>query len=70
MNRCDRHLRAKHGVVVAALVFAVACRPGSTTTPAQDATGPRRVANLHAFARVYGVVRWFHPSDEIGRAHV
>jgi hypothetical protein len=23
----------------------------------------RRVANLHAFARLYGVVRWFHPSD-------
>jgi hypothetical protein len=22
-----------------------------------------RVANLHAFARLYGVVRWFHPSD-------
>jgi len=24
---------------------------------------PDRVANLHAFARLYGVVRWFHPSD-------
>jgi hypothetical protein len=24
---------------------------------------PPRVANLHAFARLYGVVRWFHPSD-------
>ena len=22
-----------------------------------------RVANLHAFAQLYGVVRWFHPSD-------
>jgi hypothetical protein len=22
-----------------------------------------RVANLHAFARLYGVLRWFHPSD-------
>jgi hypothetical protein len=22
-----------------------------------------QVANLHAFARLYGVVRWFHPSD-------
>jgi hypothetical protein len=24
------------------------------------------VANLHAFARLYGVVRWFHPSDTAG----
>ena len=24
---------------------------------------PQRVANLHSFARLYGVVRWFHPSD-------
>jgi C-terminal processing protease CtpA/Prc len=22
-----------------------------------------RISNLHAFARLYGVVRWFHPSD-------
>jgi len=22
-----------------------------------------RIANLHAFARIYGVLRWFHPSD-------
>ena len=27
------------------------------------AAGVPRVANLHAFARLYGVVRWFHPSD-------
>jgi hypothetical protein len=25
-----------------------------------------RVTNLHAFARVYGLVRWFHPSDAAG----
>ena len=63
MCKYDRHLRAKHGIIVAALVFAVACRTGATTTRPQDAAGPRRVANLHAFARLYGVVRWFHPSD-------
>jgi hypothetical protein len=30
---------------------------------AHDGGPPPRVANLHAFARLYGVVRWFHPSD-------
>jgi hypothetical protein len=49
--------------IVAALVFGSACRTGSTTTPGQGAAGPLRVANLHTFARLYGVVRWFHPSD-------
>jgi len=63
MNRCDGHLRFKHGIIVAALVFGVACQTGSTTTLVRDADGSRRVANLHAFARLYGVVRWFHPSD-------
>lgn len=27
-----------------------------------------QVANLEAFARIYGVVRWFHPSDEAEKA--
>lgn len=31
--------------------------PSAHPDPAQ------RLANLHAFARLYGVVRWFHPSD-------
>jgi len=26
-------------------------------------TRQTRIANIHAFARLYGVVRWFHPSD-------
>jgi len=33
-------------------------------TPARARQADRRVANLHAFARLYGVVRFFHPSDE------
>lgn len=45
-------------------LFAVAaCSRGAATTPAVTDANARRVANLHAFARLYGVVRWFHPSD-------
>lgn len=33
------------------------------TPPINSVTKASRVANLHAFARLYGVLRWFHPSD-------
>jgi len=51
------------GIIVALLV-SVACHTGTATqAPSATAAVPARVANLHAFARIYGVVRWFHPSD-------
>ena len=31
---------------------------------APRAAAAREVANLHAFAQLYGAMRWFHPSDE------
>src|SRR5262245_30929938 len=43
------------------MVLAVACggpRPGP---PAPES---RELANLRALARLYGVMRWFHPTDE------
>lgn len=41
-----------------------ACHRGVADSTAQPSpTGRTRIANLHAFARLYGVVRWFHPSD-------
>jgi C-terminal processing protease CtpA/Prc len=43
-----------------ALVLA-SCHPHAAPPP--EPAQPPRVANLHAFARLYGVVRWFHPSD-------
>ena len=49
-----------------AVALAGGCGPGggagasSAPTPRGD---PQLVA-LRAFARLYGVVRWFHPSDE------
>ena len=51
-------------ILVAALVLGGACHAGGAGNAA-PATGsaPPRVANLHAFARLYGVLRWFHPSD-------
>jgi hypothetical protein len=38
---------------------------GCAGAPPRPATlsPSHEVANLHAFARLYGVVRWFHPSD-------
>ncbi len=35
-------------------------------TPAQKA-GDREVQNLRTFAKLYGYVRYFHPSDEASR---
>lgn len=32
-------------------------------SPHVETSASRVVANLHAFARLYGIVRWFHPSD-------
>src|SRR5438477_12417733 len=49
-------------LVAAALWTSVSCRaPRSTQAPA--AVASPRIANLHAFGRLYGVLRWFHPSD-------
>jgi Peptidase family S41 len=41
-----------------------ACHGGAVSRRpiAQTAAAPN-VANLHTFARLYGVLRWFHPSD-------
>jgi hypothetical protein len=47
-----------------ALLVGGACHTGTARqAPSATAPTPARVANLHAFARIYGVVRWFHPSD-------
>jgi hypothetical protein len=46
--------------IVVALAFASACLPSSA---AVRALTPSPVASLRAFARLYGVIRWFHPSD-------
>lgn len=47
----------------AALAFAAAT--GTTQEPsAPPPSETRELANLRAFARLYGVVRFFHPSDE------
>jgi C-terminal processing protease CtpA/Prc len=48
--------------VIAAMLAGAACHAGAgERSPATAAAS--RVAALHAFARLYGVVRWFHPSD-------
>ncbi len=52
------------GIVVA---IAAACggAPGQDRpAPAGAAAAERELASLRAFAQLYGVVRWFHPSDE------
>jgi hypothetical protein len=43
--------------------MAVGCRRGASDTTSLVPARSTRVANLHALARLYGVVRWFHPSD-------
>src|ERR1041384_4599289 len=49
------------------LLIGGACHPAGTVSGSAGAIDARRVANLHAFARLYGVVRWFHPSDAAAR---
>src|SRR5678815_5680780 len=46
-------------VAAAMLVAAISC--GGTLRGTPNPT--RRLVNLRAFARLYGVIRWFHPSD-------
>jgi hypothetical protein len=61
---------ARLAILLAVLVPAVpAC--GGDTPMATAIPGQRHrtnVANLRAFARLYGVVRWFHPSDAAAAA--
>lgn len=48
-------------------VLGASCAPGQATTGPDAAVVPehaRPVQNLAAFARLYGYVRYFHPSDE------
>lgn len=39
------------------------CRKEARSTASSQMIGDPRITNLSAFARLYGVVRWFHPSD-------
>jgi C-terminal processing protease CtpA/Prc len=49
--------------IILAVVTTAACRGESPSNLSPAPTATRAVANLRAFARLYGVVRWFHPSD-------
>src|SRR5579872_2079340 len=52
-------------LVATAVMLGAACQAvPAPAVPAQAAASTSvQVANLHAFARLYGVLRWFHPSD-------
>lgn len=47
-----------------AVLLVGALAAGSPGPRHDDAARERTIANLHAFARLYGFVRFFHPSDE------
>jgi hypothetical protein len=53
--------RAAAALLLALALLASGC--GSKPTTHEDVPTTRRVRNLHAFAKLYGVLRWFHPSD-------
>src|SRR4051794_29555225 len=55
--------RVPHPIAVAVMIFGAACHLASDARPAAPTAVSSQVVNLHAFARLYGVVRWFHPSD-------
>ena len=52
------------------LLLLAACSPPDTGQPADTGAAPgtgaapdTTIGNLRAFAKLYGYVRWFHPSD-------
>src|SRR5262245_17847165 len=57
-----KSLASRASLALATLLAVVACRGDLSITHSQS-SGLSAIANLHAFARLYGVVRWFHPSD-------
>ena len=54
-----RHLVSTVTIALGALA---ACHEAAPRRAVSRSASPR-VVNLHAFARLYGVLRWFHPSD-------
>lgn len=58
-----RPSRAHRGVIVMALLAVAGCHGRKAAETPASSMGARRLTNLHAFARLYGTVRWFHPSD-------
>jgi C-terminal processing protease CtpA/Prc len=61
MRRGEAYLAACSHLVLFALLD-MACG-GHATDAGSVVHASSPIANLHAFARLYGVVRWFHPSD-------
>ena len=50
--------------IIVALLIGGACHTGAANqAPSATAAVSAQIANLRAFTRLYGVVRWFHPSD-------
>lgn len=50
-------------IAVASIVAFLSGCPYSPSRASTLGATSTQVANLHAFARLYGVVRWFHPGD-------
>jgi hypothetical protein len=59
--------RSINGAAVAAALLTGACTAGKVSA-LRASSESSRVANLHAFARLYGMARWFHPSDAAAAA--
>jgi C-terminal processing protease CtpA/Prc len=54
----------RDGALLIALIATVACgAQASKTVGTETATVSPQVVSLRAFGRLYGVLRWFHPSD-------
>ena len=54
---------ARRAAVMTAAVVAVAASMASSLAPASPLPSDRQISNLAAFARLYGVMRYFYPSD-------
>ncbi len=64
----DRYRRSlRLGMAVSLALGSAACLDAQTSDDPADSgpqAAPETIDNLRAFAKLYGYVRWFHPSDE------
>src|SRR6478672_3193207 len=58
----------RRALIAFTVLISTITAPTQAQRLSRDALTQRRLDNLVAFARLYGYVRYFHPSDEVFRA--
>jgi len=64
MNKPEIRRPGRRGALVPAYLIAVFLIAGTACSSAKDKAAERTVQNVRTLARLYGYLRYFHPSDE------